>query len=222
MHRYIAAFALLLIVIQAAPLLAVAQDAPGTVPPKPVYLAVGDSLTVGLYAAENRGFAVMVAESMPQYRLEIAAVIGDGIDNTTAQLPVELAEHNPAFVTVEVGINNLGNMNKSMFLRKYVKLLHILRDSGYVNVVSCTLPWTGQAPEWGTYARALEFNDVIRTVTPALGYTVADCWGATVGHYEYLSSSDGFHPNDAGHRAIADAILRALTHPVHFLPDIRR
>ena len=193
-----------------------------TVPPKPVYLAVGDSLTVGLYAAGNRGFAYMVADALPQYQLEIAAVTGDGIDNTIAQLPIELAEHHPQLVTVEVGINNLGNMSKPTFLRKYVKLLHLLRDNGYHDVIACTVPWTGQGTDTDAYARALEFNQVISSVTPSLGYTVADCWGATVGHYEYLSAIDGFHPNRDGHRAIADAILRAILRPVHWLPDVRR
>jgi len=198
-----------------------------TVPPKPVYLAVGDSLTVGLYAASDtpgawHGFAVMVAEALPQYRLEIAAVTGDGIDNTIAQLPLELAEHRPELVTVEVGINNLGNMGKPTFLRKYVKLLHILRDNGYHDVIACTVPWTGQSTDTDAYTRALEFNQVISSVTPSLGYTVADCWGATVGHYEYLSAIDGFHPNRDGHRAIADAILSAILRPVHWLPDVRR
>ncbi|TXH53486.1 MAG: SGNH/GDSL hydrolase family protein [Desulfurellales bacterium] len=193
-----------------------------TVPPRPVYLAVGDSLTVGLYAAGNHGFAHMVADALPQYSLEIAAVTGDGIDNTIAQLPLELAEHRPELVTVEVGINNLGNMGKPTFLRKYVKLLHILRDNGYHDVIACTVPWTGQSTDTDAYTRALEFNQVISSVTPSLGYTVADCWGATVGHYEYLSAIDGFHPNRDGHRAIADAILRAILRPVHWLPDVRR
>ncbi|TXH55992.1 MAG: SGNH/GDSL hydrolase family protein [Desulfurellales bacterium] len=224
MHRYIAAFALLLIVVQATPLPAVAQDAPGTVPPKPVYLAVGDSLTVGLYAAENRGFAYMVADALPGYALEIAAVTGDGIDNTLKQLPVELADHTPELVTVEVGINNLQTTSAPVFAARYITLLQMLQDTGIKTVVACTVPWTGQSAEWGTYARALEFNDAIVRAAQAYGYTPADCWGATVGHYEYLSERDGFHPNSAGHRAIAGAVLTALRvpHPVHYLPDVRR
>ena len=198
-----------------------------TVPPRPVYLAVGDSLTVGLYAASDtpgawHGFAYMVAQALPQYQLEIAAVTGDGIDNTIAQLPVELAEHRPTFVTVEVGINNLGNMDKDTFTTRYVRLLYTLKRFGVEYVIACTVPWTGQGADTDAYARALEFNDAIRAVTPALGFTVADCWGATVGHYEYLSAIDGFHPNRDGHRAIADAILSAILRPVHWLPDVRR
>jgi len=214
------AIAAVFAVLVAAP--AVAQDAPGTVPPKPVYLAVGDSLTVGLYAADGHGFAYMVADALPAYQLEVAAVTGDGIDNTIAQLPLELADHAPEFVTVEVGINNLGNMDAKTFFRKYVQLLRILKRFGVEYVTACTVPWTGQGTATAAYARALEFNDAIRIATPALGFSVADCWGATVGHYEYLSDVDGFHPNTAGHRAIANALLYAILHPVHWLPDVRR
>ncbi len=216
-------FAAIVAAAQFAPQPAAAQ----TVPPKPAYLAVGDSLTVGLYAVggmpgEWYGFPHMVMAALPRYQLHIAAVTGDGIDNTIAQLPLELAEHKPKFVTVEVGINNLGNMDKETFKRKYTQLLYILKGGEYRNVISCTLPWTGQGTDTDAYARALEFNDVIATVTPALDYIVADCWGATVGHYEYLSDIDGFHPNSKGHRAIADAILRVVIRPVHWLPDVRR
>jgi len=195
-----------------------------TVPPRPVYLAVGDSLTVGLYAADGHGFAYMVADALPGYTLEVAAVTGAGIDNTLQQLPVELADHTPALVTVEVGINNLMNTSGPTFAARYITLLQMLQDAGVQTVVACTVPWTGQPADWGTYARALEFNDAIVRAAQAYGYTPADCWGATVGHSEYLSSNDGFHPNSAGHRAIAGAVLTALrvSHPVHYLPDVRR
>lgn len=224
MLRITAVFVMLLLAATfARPQYAAAQ----TVPPKPVYLAVGDSLTVGLYAASDtpgawHGFAYMVAEALPQYQLAIAAVTGDGIDNTIKQLPLELAEHMPAFVTVEVGINNLGNMDKATFLTRYVQLLYVLKRFGVEDVTACTLPWTGQNWDTPQYARALEFNDAIRIATPALGFTVADCWNATEGHSEYISDIDGFHPNSKGHRAIADAILRAVMPPVHWLPDVRR
>jgi len=213
-------FAAIVAAAQFAPMPAAAQ----TVPPKPVYLAVGDSLTVGLYAADGHGFAYMVADALPAYQLEVAAVTGDGIDNTIAQLPLELADHAPQLVTVEVGINNLTTMNASTFQVRYIQLLQLLQDAGVKTVVTCTVPWTGQNWDTPQYARAVEFNTAIVRTARAFGYTPADCWGATVWHGEYLSERDNFHPNDAGHRAIAAAILDAL-HPVkpqHWLPCILR
>ena len=186
---------------------AVAQDAP---PPKPVYLAVGDSLTAGLYATDGHGWAYMVADALPGYQLEV--VRAPGVDNAIDFLPDALATYNPELVTIEVGINNInyidGGMDDATFLARYVTLLSMLHDAGTPNVIACTVPWTGAGRGTEYEARALQFNRIINFAVPMFGFTVADCWGATFGRYDYLSHIDGFHPNDAGHRAIADAVLR--------------
>lgn len=213
----LAAFVALLLSI-AAP--AAAQDAP----PKPVYLAVGDSLTRGLYASDGHGWAYMVADALPGYALEV--VPAPGVDNAIDFLPAELADHTPQLVTIEVGINNInytdGGMPVATFLARYVKMLSILKDAGAPRVVACTVPWTAEVPGSLQYERALQFNAVINFAVPAFGYEVADCWGATVERWDYLSPIDKFHPNDAGHRAIADAALRAILPPMLWVPDLRR
>ncbi len=197
---------------------AVAQDA---APPKPVYLAVGDSLTGGLYATNGHGWAYMVADALPGYRLQVVGATG--VDDAIDALPAALAAHNPQLVTIEVGINNLGQkMDSPTFLTRYVAMLSILRSANTPRVVACTVPWTTEEPGSEVEAVAMRYNAAINFAVPAFGYQVADCWGATVGRYDYLSSIDGFHPNDAGHRAIADAVLRVVIRPVHWLPDVRR
>lgn len=198
-------FAAIVAAAQFSPTPATAQ----TVPPKPVYLAVGDSLTGGLYATNGHGWAYMVADALPQYQLQIVGATG--VDNAIDALPAALAAHNPQLVTIEVGINNLGQkMDSATFLARYVTMLSILKSAHAPRVVACTVPWTTEAPGSEVEAVALRYNAAINFVVPAFGYEVADCWGATVGRYDYLSSIDGFHPNDAGHRAIADTVLRVL------------
>lgn len=218
MHRTILLAVMLTAVVVAMP--AAAQDAA----PKPVYLAVGDSLTRGLYASEGHGWAYMVADALPGYTLEV--VPAPGIDNAIDFLPAELADHAPQLVTIEVGINNInytdGGMPVATFLARYVAMLSILKDANTPRVVACTVPWTAEVPGSIQYERALQFNAVINFAVPMFGYEVADCWGATVERWDYLSPIDKFHPNDAGHRAIADAALRAILPPVHFLPAVSR
>jgi acyl-CoA thioesterase I len=212
------ALAFVAVVAAASP--ATAQDAP----PKPVYLAVGDSLTNGLYATDGRGWVYMVADALPGYTLEV--VRAPGVDNAIDFLPAELADHAPQLVTIEVGINNInytdGGMAGATFLARYVAMLTILKDAGVPRVVACTVPWTAEVPGSIQYDRALQFNAIINFTVPAFGYEVADCWGATVERWDYLSSIDKFHPNDAGHRAIADAALRAILPPMLWVPDLRR
>jgi len=215
----LAAFAALLLLSFAAH--AIAQDAP---PPKPVYLAIGDSLTRGLYATDGRGWAYMVADALPGYQLEVVGA--PGVDNAVDFLPAELTEHTPQLVTVEVGINNInyidGGIDGAAFLARYVALMGILHDANTPRVIACTVPWTGEGVGSEYEARALQFNSIINFAVPMFGYEVADCWSATVGHGEYLSHVDGFHPNDMGHRAIADTVLRVVFPPVQWLPAVRR
>lgn len=203
-----------------------------TVPPVPhTYLAVGDSLTVGLYASDSRGFAYLVADRLPPgYDLEVQAVTGSGIERTLEQLPIELADHHPDLITVEVGINNLGTLNASQFALYYLRLLNrIEADAPSALVVACTVPWTGQIPSATSYARALEFNGVITTAATTYNELVAPCWDALLWHYEYLSDRDSFHPNDLGHEALADAVWSVLAPALEerqlpwrlFLPSVR-
>ena len=120
-----------------------------TVPPTPhTYLAVGDSLTVGLYATDGHGFARLVADRLPPgYAFEIQAVTGAGIENTLAQLPTELDDHHPDLVTVEVGINNLGTMNASEFAVNYLRLLRDIADQAPAPRWSCApCPGPGRSP----------------------------------------------------------------------------
>ena len=212
--------ALLILSTVAAPAFAAIPEPP----PVPVYLAVGDSLTRGLYATDGRGWAYMVADALPGYQLEV--VPAPGVNNAVDFLPAELADHAPQLVTIEVGINNInyidGGMDDATFLANYVTLLSMLRAANIPTVVACTVPWTGEGVGSEYEARALQFNKVINFAVPMFGYTVADCWGATFGHYDYLSHIDGFHPNDAGHRAIAAAVLRAMLPPAQWLPAVRR
>lgn len=184
-----------------------------TIPPIPhTYLAVGDSLTVGLYASEGRGFAHLVADRLaPGSTFSVAAVTGSGIEHTLEQLPIELADHHPDVISVEVGINNLATLSASEFAVSYLRLLRAIADQAPgATVVVCTVPWTGQPADWGTYARALEFNGVITAAATAYGHLVAPCWDALLWRYEYLSDRDRFHPNDLGHEALADAVWSVL------------
>lgn len=179
------------------------------------FLATGDSLTVGLYATGNYGFAYLVKDQLVAAghasTFRVASVIGDGIDNTIAQLPTELATYHPHLISVEVGINNLGNLRGDEFQAKYKQLLDLcIGERADMLVVCCTVPWTGQLSTTAAYDAALVFNGAIRAEAGARGFPVAECWEATRLNGAYLSPIDGFHPNDLGHQALANAVWTAL------------
>jgi hypothetical protein len=114
----------------------------------------------------------MVADALPQYQLQIVGATG--VDNAIDALPAALAAHNPQLVTIEVGINNLGQkMDSATFLARYVTMLSILKSAHAPRVVACTVPWTTEAPGSEVEAVALRYNAAINFVVPAFGYEVA-------------------------------------------------
>lgn len=182
------------------------------------YLATGDSLTVGLYATGNYGFAYLTHDKLAALghaaTFRVASVVGDGIDNTIAALPPELATYHPDIMTVEVGINNEVPplyLTGPQFQVKYKQLLDLcIGERADMLVICCNTPWTGQGAGSDRHLAAMNFNLAIEAEAGVRGFPVARCWEATQGHYEYLSSIDSFHPNDAGHTALANAVWAAM------------
>lgn len=184
----------------------------------PVMVATGDSLTDGYYATGSEGFAYLLHNQLVSRgystSMSIASHPGAGIDAGIAGIAGELAAVHPQIVTVEWGINNLSVeylLTKAQFQTKYRTLLNlILAENANMLVLCCTLPWVGQAPADPGYTLAVEFNEAIVTEAAVDGFPVAQCWDATVGHTEYLSVIDSFHPNDLGHDALRQACWEAL------------
>lgn len=182
------------------------------------YLATGDSFTVGLYATGSHGFAHITADRLQALghaaTFRVASVIGDGIDNTIAALPAELATYHPDVMTVEVGINNEVApyfLTGPQFQAKYKQLLDLcIGERADMLVVCCNVPWTGQGAADSRYSAALAFNEAIAAEAGARSFPVAHCWEVSVGHTEFLSSVDSFHHNDTGHTALADAVWAVL------------
>jgi lysophospholipase L1-like esterase len=184
----------------------------------PTMVATGDSLTDGLHATGGEGFAYLLHNQLVSRgystSMSVAAHPGAGIDAAIASIAAELAAVHPQLVTVEWGINNLDIaylLTKAQFQAKFRILLDlILAENANMLVLCCTIPWTGQLPASASYILAEEFNEAITTEAAVDGFPVAECWDATVGHTEYLSVLDSFHPNDLGHDAIRQACWEAL------------
>jgi lysophospholipase L1-like esterase len=58
-------------------------------------------------------------------------------------------------------------------------------------------------------AKAEVYNQIIQEEAAARGIPVADAWGPLKACGQPCFSSDNVHPNDQGHRLLADAILQA-------------
>jgi lysophospholipase L1-like esterase len=82
--------------------------------------------------------------------------------------------------------------------------------------IYAALPPTIFVPGMDTTRDCVLYNEVmpvIREVAKQKNLTIIDVYGATSGHPEYFTTSSGLldiHPNDAGHRAIAQVMYRTL------------
>ncbi len=87
-------------------------------------------------------------------------------------------------------------------------------------VIPSTLAWLGSEPGTFAFEASLRINGIIRRLAAERGLVVADLWSPTVLRWELLSTpqdvsfvpphtGDDLHPNDAGHRVLAEAFWKA-------------
>jgi lysophospholipase L1-like esterase len=201
---------------------------PGTAPPAPTSLLfVGDSLTLGLYAADpQHTYAELLLDRLKEQRpVEWAQSVIEhpyGLtDNAEKRVIPYLGSH-PQVVVVEVGTHEVHAPaeQQAFFAERYAHLLDRLAETR-ARIVVGTIPWLGYAHDDAGYREALRLNGIIRAEASARGDVVADLWDPTVGDYAILSrpgettfippyQGDFFHPGNLGHEILASAFWPAL------------
>lgn len=214
------------IVLAAALVTAVAWSAPAqaTVPSAIVFF--GDSLTYGLHAsAPDRTFRAILTARLAQTpdAGPVLAFIQDPVgllDDAQHKLPLVLAAR-PALVFLELGHHEIWSDEEQLarFEARYADILDRLLVSG-AEVIPSTLAWLGSPPGSFAFEASLRINEIIRRLAAERGLVVADLWSPTVLRWELLSTpadvsfvppytGDDLHPNDAGHRVLAEAFWKA-------------
>jgi lysophospholipase L1-like esterase len=174
---------------------------------------VGDSIDAGLYASEKRlGFhGLMVDEwrkSGPVADYAIENMIG-GTARDALRNP-QFPAHQQLYV-VELGTNDYSRVNYRDFRTEYDELLDRLRSTSPDAALVCLGVWRPKK-------NAETFDTIIRDLCEVRG-------GVFVGLSDLAEDaslkgpegvpafgglSDGFHPNDRGHRLIADRIMEVI------------
>lgn len=176
---------------------------------RPLWVALGDSLTQGIGAsAPDRGWVGQIAADPPA-RIADAAVVNLSFNGARVpdvierQVPalrrLQDAGHDVELVTLLIGNNDLVSRRWRVTLDESMRTLLDLVPDG---TVVATQP--------GTQAAARSFNAVIDDAAARRGLPLADFRINAMRDWRGKLAADHFHPNDRGYAGMADVMRRAI------------
>lgn len=199
-----------------------ALSRPGRVP-----AWLGDSFVVGSgsSAATTTSFVAMVPKILGYAQVSgdgiLAGVAGEKSGDIRLRVDAVLAQR-PEFVHLQCGANDAGSAITVTEFAANIQAIRAKCDAAGVPMTMGTVP--PRAAAAGTTVRNLirSYNLWLRTWAPRAGIPLADTFAALVdpatGYLAASMDSDGTHPNDAGHLAIANAVATMLNTRLPSLP----
>ena len=164
--------------------------------PGPLWVALGDSMTLGIGAsAPDRGWVGQLLARRPGRRAVNLGVSGGRVrDVLERQLPALAAlGGEPDLVTVHIGSNDM--FSRALRPRLITDMAELLRRLPAGAVV-------GNQP--GTHAAALEVNRQIDAAVAERGLRLAEFRIPRMRSWKGRLAADHFHPNDEGYAGMAD------------------
>ena len=200
-------------------------------PERIIYLAIGASDAVGVGADPlTQGYVFRIAGELDG-RVDLVFLAPLAIPGaTTEQLDSALelfleSEIEPNLVTVWTGPNDLiRGDDAGDFEDELAEIFERLRDRTDGLIVAGNIPDLTQLPRFRnhpdddvTRERIEEFNEAIAQQADDHDVLVVDLYGEPV-EDSLVSDADGFHPNNEGHRRIAEEFLEIILSPLGLEP----
>lgn len=180
----------------------------------------GDSITVGTGSsnATTTSFVAMIPKIAGMDKISRSSVnggvAGERSDQLLARIPTLLAA-NPGFIHIQIGTNDASqSVTAATFASNIIAIRQLCAVAGVRITIGLVPPRASSA---GTTIRdrISAYNIWIRNWAPTVGCRIADTFTAlvdqTTGYLSATYDSDGTHPNDAGHLAMANAISPVIT-----------
>jgi lysophospholipase L1-like esterase len=189
----------------------------------------GDSLTF-LAAKEDaktgvtKGYLRIVRDKLNEthkgQNIEVnwVATGGHTVPDLLKRLEKDVLPKKPSIVVIQIGCNDARRISKDLFKSSLEELIDRLQKAN-IQVVQCTLTSVGEKHD-GTNkddAKLEEFAQIEREIAKAKNVPVNDLRKAFVGYWKEhnpknepkgILTYDGNHFNDAGHRFVAEQMLR--------------
>lgn len=183
-----------------------------------VYVAFGDSITEGY--GVTRGFVSYLSERMSEARPEIEITIintgmsGDNTNDAAYRLQRDVLDHDPDLVTINFGVNDaFSGISAEKFGSNLEGLVEAIMENGcrHIALVSSEV-----IPEPNAEMHVLPYWEKMRQVAGKTGIVYADAnrhWqnllDAGTDQWSLIIPGD-LHPNEEGHRIIAEAVYQAM------------
>jgi acyl-CoA thioesterase-1 len=202
-------------------------------PERLVYLALGASDAAGIGADPlTRGYAFEIAEELDE-RIEVVLLANLGVPGAiTAQLDEALelfleTDVEPGLVTVWTGANDIiRGEDADDFEDELEEILERLRDRTDGVIAVANIPDLTELPRFRddpdedvTQERVEAFNEAIAAQAMDYDALLVDLHGEGV-EDDLVSDEDGFHPNNEGHRQIADRFLNVILPALGLAPSV--
>jgi lysophospholipase L1-like esterase len=171
-------------------------------------VALGDSITYGI-GATNRTTSSYVPVLSALWGKRVIADAEDGGLSLDGVIKVDnvLQQYNPRYLLIYYGTNDAGYYNPDSVIANLQYIIERAKAYGAIPVIAtlgpCFDEWAWKAPDM------IDLSVRIRTLAAGQGIAVADIEIALGWNRNYMA--DSLHPNDTGHRIIAETFLRALT-----------
>ena len=188
-----------------------------------VYMAFGDSITIGDGSSGRRGYRSELEDELRSW-FGRAQVVNEGIEGTDSdrgfdRLPGSLARQRPAFTLIHYGTNDwngFGCRNVCGTTENLRGMVYACRAASSLPVVATLIPANPAYESLFASARNAWIdatNVQIRAMAAAEGATLADLNAAFKREDPSLEPlfSDHVHPNDHGYSVMAAEFFRALS-----------
>lgn len=162
--------------------------------PAPTILVMGDSLSAAYGIETAQGWVALLQQRLPargyDYRVVNASVSGDTTAQSLTRLPLELAQHHPAIVILELGANDgLRGLSVTAMRENLVQMVALSEKAGAkVLLVGIYLP-----PNYGP-----EYTQKFAAVYPQLAreyrLPLVPFLLAGLAEHRDLMQADGLHP----------------------------
>lgn len=182
----------------------------------PRVMFIGDSLLGGLYASQESATWSAHVISTLESELGIETVqaprkdLPPGTPTSTSSFDLSRIPGDLGLAVVELGTNDAGDsVPLDIFAKQYSLILDRIRSTSPNSYLLCLSPWQPSADYTTIIVSACTERPRTSYVDISKFFDAPGMRGPA-GQTTPFGISDDFHPNDAGHRAIADTVNQAL------------